>query len=118
MEILSRTPSVLVAVLSGLLNRDGCLDESTMTRLRKAKEAADTALKSGCRYFYIFPDSRKVGELRVCDVMKQQILILDEKAACVFVPDIGQALLLESERQDFVNNQKEFIPLRSTIYIP
>lgn len=104
--MLTQTTPALIVILSGEIHADGRLTDLTLLKLRKAHEAGREFANAGHRYFYIFPDGRRVGQVRVCDVMKSTIETMDQNLRGVQVPESGKYLTSVNERRDFVNKIK------------
>jgi hypothetical protein len=117
MTMLTQTTPALIVVLSGEIHADGRLTDLTLLKLRKAHEAGREFANAGHRYFYIFPDGRRVGQVRICDVMKSAIEKMDQNLRGVHIPESGNDLLTTNERQSFVNQARNKTSARICQYI-
>jgi hypothetical protein len=108
MAMQTQAPPALVVVMCGQLSADGNLDQLTTLKLRKAAEVGRSLSRSGHAYFYVFPDSRKYGQYRMCDVMKKEIQNTDGgNYRGVQVPEDAELLETVYQRQEFVNKLKK-----------
>lgn len=107
MTLISNVKPALIVVLTGALDKNGRIDHLTSLKLRKAAEQGDAMSRAGQTYFYVFPDSRKVNGVRVCDKMRATIETMDDNRRGVQVPESSMTLDTVDGRQSFVNSMKK-----------